>query len=61
MRRLYFMTLIFSFLFFTACSYSTDFYIVNDSNYPIEVEYKVKVYANNLVLQNKPTKINAIN
>jgi hypothetical protein len=59
MQRLYFLSLIFFFLLLTACSISTDFYIVNESNYPIEVEYRVKVHPNNPILQDVPTKIAA--
>ncbi len=56
MRRLHIITLFFV-LLLTACSYSTDFFIINKSNSPIDVEYKVKVYPNNPVLYNVPAKI----
>lgn len=41
----------------TACSYSTDFYVVNDSDNPIDIQYKVVVYPNNPILYDIPTKI----
>ncbi len=56
MRRLHIVTLFFV-LLLTACSYSTDFFIINRSDSPIDVEYKIKIYPNNPVLYDVPAKI----
>lgn len=56
MQRLHYVTF-FLVLLLTACSYSTDFFIINKSDSPIDVEYKVKIYPNNPVLNNVPSKI----
>jgi hypothetical protein len=57
MQRLYFVTLFLVLLLTASCSYSTDFFIINNSEGPIEVEYKVKVYPENPVLYDVPAKI----
>jgi hypothetical protein len=56
MRRLHIVTLFFV-LLLTACTYSTDFFIINRSDSPIDVEYKIKIYPNNPVLYDVPAKI----
>ena len=56
MKPLHFVTLFFV-LLLTACSTSTDFFIINKSDTSIDVEYKVKVNPNNPVLYNVPAKI----
>ncbi|MDQ3820479.1 MAG: hypothetical protein M3362_22745 [Acidobacteriota bacterium] len=43
-RHLVLVFLIISVLQLTACSYMTDFVVVNESDYSIEVRYKVKNY-----------------
>ncbi len=59
MHRISLILLILFTLTFTACSYSIDFYVVNESNHPIEVQYKVKKNFPNrpLVLDPKPAKL----
>jgi hypothetical protein len=42
MRYILFISLTLSALTFAACTYSTDFVVVNESGRPIEVRYKIK-------------------
>lgn len=42
MRNVVFILLLSSVSLFTACSYFTDFVVVNESDHPVEVRYKVK-------------------
>ncbi len=44
MRRLILMVLVGSLSLFAACSYATDFVIVNESDGPITIRYEVKNY-----------------
>jgi hypothetical protein len=46
-------------LTFAACSYSTDFVVVNESNQPIEVRYKIKQVPGPLALTAAPAKMDA--
>ena len=57
MNRIFLVSLLIFVSILTACSYSTDFYIVNDSENPIDIQYKVTIYPNNPVLNDIPTKI----
>lgn len=46
----------------SACSYSTDFVVVNDANYPIQVVYKVKRFPyDSQTLEVEPRIISAAN
>ncbi len=44
MRRLILMVLVGSVFLFAACSYTTDFVVVNESDGPITIRYQVKDY-----------------
>jgi hypothetical protein len=59
MRRPILILLILLFPAFTACSYSTAFVVVNDSDHPIEVRYKVNRDAGVLSSTDTPAKIAA--
>ena len=59
MRRSILLFIVFFALTFAACSYSTAFVIVNDSDQPIEVRYKVNRGAGVLSSGEAPAKIAA--
>lgn len=60
MRYILLTFLILFTLTFTACSYSTDFVVVNKSNHPIRVQYKIKRFPNEPpILTAIPAKMDA--
>jgi hypothetical protein len=60
MRYILIISLTLLTLALTACSYSTDFVVVNESNQPIEVRYKIKKFpVGPPTLEGTPTKIDA--
>lgn len=59
MRRLVLVFVILCALTFAACSYSTAFVVVNDSEHPIEVRYTIKRNAGVLSSTDAPVKIAA--
>lgn len=60
MRRLLLPLVILFAASFAACSYSTDFVVVNESNQPIEVIYRIRQFANEpLAVDPQPAKISA--
>ena len=59
MRYIYLISLTLFALTLTACSYSTDFIVVNESAHPIDVRYKIKRFPNEPPeLTAKPVKMN---
>jgi hypothetical protein len=61
MRFVFLLLLVGSCLLCTACSYFTDFVIVNSSAQPIDVRYKLKHFPGEFGLPDKPATITASN
>lgn len=59
MNRIFSVLLLVFVSMLAACSYAVDFYIVNDSENPVDIQYKVNVYPSNPALYDIPTKIAA--
>jgi hypothetical protein len=59
MRYILLISLTLMIFAFAACSYSTDFVVVNESNQPIQVRYKIKSAPGPLALTATPAKMDA--